>query len=186
MKATDKELEDYMAGRIQLVTGSKSGNARFVPYKKRAFDRGITPPEKRAYWRVWYLKNRAKRRAYAQAHKTNSTPPTTRPAQLETGTPAERKVLYLKRWRARNRDRINAAARAKYHAIRNGLGWPPRSHEQQAAEARHKVTQKKLTWNQRHPEKMRAYRKAHYQRTKAKQTKPKSLIQRLIGWGFGG
>jgi hypothetical protein len=61
MTFTDKEVKGYMAGKLRLHT-TKDGS-RLIPKPPRKGDLGITTPKRRAYWRVWYLKNRAKQMA---------------------------------------------------------------------------------------------------------------------------
>jgi hypothetical protein len=127
--ATDQELEDYAAGKLKLVT-NRSGVTRMEPVlRQHPNDKGITSQDKRAYYRVWYMKNRHRRRAYARAYKARQ--------QAKKKTPAEpasheldqrvRDRNYMRGWRKRNKQYCKEYAHKKYMLRRYGcikkLNW---------------------------------------------------------------
>lgn len=61
-KFSPAQMKKYMAGELRLITNRKTKVSQLVPASKHGNDRGITPPEKRAYYRAWYALNGAKRR----------------------------------------------------------------------------------------------------------------------------
>lgn len=128
MKFTDQQLDAYMNGRLKLHT-NRAGKTTLMPSKPRPNDKGITPPEKRAYWRVWYLKNRAKRLAYSSKRygkglhpdaktKVVLSNPSKHEFKVGPMTKAERKIAkaaYAARWRAKNRKAQLAYGKKMYH-----------------------------------------------------------------------
>lgn len=115
MAFTKKQTEDYMAGKLKLITSSKG--SRLVPYKARPYDKGVTSPERRAYWRVWYLKNRARLMA-ARKNRVTLTSPSKTAYKVSPMTKAEKKIAkaaYAAKWRAKNLDKQKAYGKKMYH-----------------------------------------------------------------------
>lgn len=178
MKFTSKQLKDYMSGRLKLNTNA--GKTILMPAKPRPYDRGITPPDKRAYWRVWYLKNRDKRKAYSREryngrpdsikavlsnpskHEFKVSPPTKRElkaaARAGTLTKADKKAAYAAKWRKKNLAHARAYGKKMYH-----LKYSP------AAKARALLSTPRLVSKGLGGESLKPRRK------------PKSLLQRLFG-----
>lgn len=107
LTATEKEMEDYVAGKLKL--SSKGGHFKLVPATHRRTDQCITPLEKRAYYRCWYLKNRkarlAKQKAYNQKKRSWSISPMAY---------KDNEVAYMKAWRLKNKEHCRAYAKANY------------------------------------------------------------------------
>ena len=68
MKFTKAQLKKYLAGELKIVTKRSTGKQRLVPAGKNPLDKGVTKPEKRAYYRLWYMKNKKKREAYRKKY----------------------------------------------------------------------------------------------------------------------
>jgi hypothetical protein len=112
-EATDQELEDYAKGKLKLVTNRK-GLTRLEPVlKAHPNDHGITPPERRAYYRVWYMKNKDKRRAYSVAYKARQLAKAEAQPARELSR-KEKDKLYMRGWRKRNKKYCQKYAHDKY------------------------------------------------------------------------
>jgi len=101
MEFTKEQLKDYMAGRLKLVTKTSTGTCRLVRATKRPYDKGVTKPAKRAYYRVWYMKRRAelivkKRKAYLARKRVAVA------AKRDMVAGMTRKE-YMRRWHLKNR-----------------------------------------------------------------------------------
>jgi len=165
VKFTDKQLKDYMAGRIKLHT-THAGKTTLMPSKPRPYDKGITPPDKRAYWRVWYLKNRAKRLAYSRKrydkglHPDSAVLSSPSKHEFKVGpmTKAERKIAkaqYAAKWRAKNHKAQLAYGKKMYH-------------ERYSVAAKRRIAEAKAP-------------AIVMVRASASVPKPKTLLQRLFG-----
>lgn len=134
MKFTDQEAADYLAGRLRLVTSRKSKLSKLIPATRRALDKGVTSPERRAYYRVWYLQNRDKRLAYmrdlkaknkalgkevavSEAAETTEAAETIE-AKSKTPVSREARLERMRQWRINNAARIKAYAKARHLKIK--------------------------------------------------------------------
>ena len=119
MSFTKKEVDGYMAGKLRLYT-DKNGS-RLMPKAPRKGDLGITTPQKRAYWRVWYLKNRKKRQAYSRERFLKSklgipTAKTPRPRlDLTAAERLARRKAKVKEANQRYQAKLRAAKAAQAH-----------------------------------------------------------------------
>lgn len=194
MKASDKEAADYLAGKLQLVTSRSTGKTKLVPYKKRSYDKGITPPAKRAYWRVWYLKNRKKRQAYSAARKAKPTTPglpdhvvQESRARAEDSRLAKKRA-YTAQWRKKNAARLPEMRKK----------WTKKTAAPVASTPAERKAVYIKQWRAKNRDKINAQARAKYQQSKlgpkaafiagalgadrvVAVTKP-SLLQRFLGW----
>lgn len=116
MKPTEKELALYQDGKLRLFTDRKTGESKLVPSKGTSLDRGITSKARRAYYRVWYLRNRAKRLKHEAGYKLSRKAVMVRVKSAAPKTEAAKKKAYMATYRAKNLKKIRAQARAMYHA----------------------------------------------------------------------
>ena len=132
MVISDKEVADYLAGRTRLMTNGAKKTFKFVPATTRPYDKGVTSPEKRAYWRVWSLKRRFKRLGidiptHLDSKRTYKT--TKKPVKT---TNKEHRREYMMAYRARNREKLAQGAREKYHNKQKAAGFTSKSSKKHA------------------------------------------------------
>lgn len=114
MKLSDKQLEQYIDGKLMLVMDRKTGKRRLIPAKKRVYDKGITTRARRAYYRNWYLtRGRGAKTVKGVTKVVVKSAKTVKPAVKPTKSYAERQKEAKHRWYMRNRKRILAKLKAK-------------------------------------------------------------------------
>jgi hypothetical protein len=185
MKFTQQQIDDYAAGKLQLMTNRKTGERYFIPATRRSYDKGVTPPAKRAYWRVWYLLNHEERRAKERARYAASK------LRVKKGD-----------WpgREKNGAKLPSISQVEQQRI---LAQLPPVDPKTGRRPRGSLTpaQKKLLkrlnnmhYSQKHRAELNARAREAYHAKKGTgktgqarlpktpQAKPKGLLQRLLGW----
>jgi hypothetical protein len=134
MRFTKEQAKQYLAGKLTIIT--TKGRSRLVPATKRTYDRGITPPAKRAQYRAWYIAHidecRAANKVYLAKKKAAKARPSLKGlAELSVSDRRKLRREYDRDYRARNRAKrlaYNQSYRARAKARRQQAGHVPHGH----------------------------------------------------------